>query len=80
MGKTVTMRFARARKAAGQLVREKRERQGLTQRLLGVRLGVAQVTVSKIELGSASPEITLAALRELGNVPRELRSALEVGR
>lgn len=73
----VSPRNGRQRREAGAVVREKRERKGLSQRLLGERIGVTQATVSQIERGAASASITLDALRELGNVPRELRAALE---
>lgn len=76
----MSTRMGRQRRAAGVLVREKREKRGLSQRLLGERIGVTQATVSQIERGAASASITLDALRELGPVPRELRAALEVTR
>jgi transcriptional regulator with XRE-family HTH domain len=47
----------------GELVRDTRQRLGLSQRTLALRAGTTQAAVSRIERGAVSP--TFATLREL---------------
>lgn len=66
-----------ARRQAGQIVRERRERGSLSQLQLSKRLKVSQSAVSHVEQGRGSPELTLQALKATGSVPREIGGKLK---
>ena len=65
--------------STGELIRQTRERHGLSQRRLAIRAGTTQAVVSRIERGQASPSIeTLRRL--LGAMGWELDVALRRSR
>ena len=65
---------------SGAVLRELRERQGLTQKQLGERLGVSDKAVSKWETGRGLPDITLleGLASELGVSVSELLAGEQV--
>lgn len=71
-----TKRAERALRQAGALLRERRTGASLSQRQVAEQLGVTQSTVSHAERGLGTPELTLAALRVVGSVPRATSAAL----
>ena len=65
---------------AGQLLREARERHGLTQRQLAIRARTSQAAISRIERGLVSPTIeTLEKLLAPARVLRGLLASLRPG-
>jgi DNA-binding XRE family transcriptional regulator len=67
--------------ASGELLREQRERAGLTQEKLAERSGVARQTISRIEAGHDKPHSRVVRLlaKALG-IPRGLAARLRVWR
>lgn len=58
---------------SARLIRDARERAGLSQKRLAELIGVSQNTVSNWETGTHSPRLFLAALRELLDLDENLR-------
>lgn len=59
--------------SAARLIKDGRERAGLSQKRLAELIGVSQNTVSNWETGTHSPRLYLAALRELLDLDENLR-------